>query len=93
MPLGGYTKFSGLPSISASPFVCATLSGLQRNIAKPKVRKEPVTADMLSALVGSLGVSPSLSDVRLAACSLLSFAAFLRYDEISKLRCCDVTFS
>ena len=49
--------------------------------------------DMLSALVGSLGVSPSLSDVRLAACSLLSFAAFLRYDEISKLRCCDVTFS
>ena len=84
---------SGLPSISASPFVHVTLAGLQRNLAKPKVRKEPVTADMLLALVGSLGVSPSLSDVRLAACLLLSFAAFLRYDEISKLRCCDVTFS
>ena len=52
-----------------------------------------MTADMLSALVGSVGVSPSLSDVQLAACSLLSFAASLRYYEISKLRCCDVTFS
>ena len=91
--VGWIHQISGLPSISASPFVRATLAGLQRNLAKPKVRKEPVTADMLSALVGSLGVSPSLSDVRLAACSLLSFAAFLRYNEISKLRCCDVTFS
>ena len=91
--VGWVHQISGLPSISASPFVRATLLGLQRNLAKPKVRKEPVTADMLSPLVGSLGVFPSLSDIRLAACSLLSFAALLRYDEISKLRCCDVTFS
>ena len=91
--VGWVHQIFGLPSISASPFVRATLAGLQRNLAKPKVRKEPVTADMLSALVGNLGVSPSLSDVRLAACSLLSFAAFLCYDEICKLRCCDVTFS
>ena len=48
---------------------------------------------MLSALVGSLVTSTSLSDVLLVACSLLSFPAVLRYDDISKLRCCDVTFS
>ena len=45
---------------------------------------------MLATLVESLAESPSLSDVRLAASCLLSFAAFLRFDELAKLRCCDV---
>ena len=71
----------------------ATLAGLQREFTKPRVKKEPITATMLTALVSSLGPVPSLGDVRLVAISLLAFAAFLRYDEISKLRCCDITFS
>ena len=86
-------QLSGLPAVTESPFVRATLSGLQRRLAKPKVKKEPVTADMLLALVESLGQSPSLSDVRLATSALLSFAAFLRYDEVAALRCCDIKFS
>lgn len=56
------------------------------------MRKEPVTTDMLSALVSSLSANPSLSDVRLVAACLLAFSAFLR-DELAKLRCCDVTFT
>lgn len=49
---------------------------------------------MLSAFIHSLGSSsPSLSDVRLVASSLLSFAVFLCYDERAKLQCCDITFS
>ena len=86
-------QISGLPPISESPFVRATLSGLQRKLSKPKVRKEPVTVDILSALVGSFGQSPTLTDIRLGAIALLSFAAFLRYDEVAKLRCCDITFT
>jgi integrase len=66
------------------------MEGLKRKLAKPKVKKEPVTIDMLSAMVGSLSSSPSLSEIRLLA---ISYAAFLRYDEISSLRCCDITFS
>ena len=86
-------QISGLPPIAESPFVRATLSGLQRKLAKPKIKKEPVTTAMLVALVESLGQSPTLSDVRLAAAALLSFAAFLRYDEIAKLQCCDIAFA
>ena len=86
-------QLAGQPTISASGFVRATLAGLQRKLAKPKVRKEPVTADMLSTLVESLGASPTLTDVRLAAGALLSFAAFLRYDELAGLRCCDIRFT
>ena len=76
-------QIAGLPSIAESPFVHATLSGLQRKLAKPKVRKEPITADMLSAIVGSFGPDPTLTDIRLGAMALLSFAAFLRYDEVA----------
>ena len=65
------------------------LAGLKR---KPKV-KEPVTVEMLTALVQSLGTSPSLSKLRMAATCLLAFATFLHNDEIAKLRCCDITFS
>ena len=49
--------------------------------------------DMLSALVRSLKVPPSLSELCLAASCLLPFSAFLRYDKLAKLRCCDITFS
>ena len=35
---------------------------------------------------------PSSSELRLAASCLLAFAAFLHYDELEKLRCCDIVF-
>ena len=73
--------------------MCATIGGLQRKLAKPKVKKEPVTTDMLSAVIESLGRQPSLSDVRLATGMLLGFAVFLRFDEMAKLRCEDVIFT
>ena len=86
-------QLAGIPPISESPFVQVTLSGLQHILAKPKVRKEPITASMLSSLVTSLGSSPKLSEVRLAAIALLGFSAFLRYNELAMLRCCDIKFS
>ena len=86
-------QLAGQPTISTSAFVRVTLAGLQRKLAKPKVKKEPVTAEMLSTLVDSLSDSPTLTDVRLTAGALLSFAAFLRYDELAGLRCCDVQFT
>lgn len=79
--------------VSSSPFIRATLAGLQRQLARPKVRKEPVTVEMLSSMVGSLGPMPKLSDIRLVAGALLTFAAFLRFDELAKLRCCDIAFT
>ena len=86
-------QLAGYPPVSECSFVRVVLDGLQCQLAKPKTRKEPVSSDMIAALVRSLGGSPTLSDVRLVAACLLAFAAFLRYDELAKLRCCDVTFN
>ena len=85
-------QLAGYPFVSGAPIVAVTLDGLQHHLAKPKVRKEPVSGDMITALVESLGSNPTLSDLRLVAACLLAFA-FLHYDELSKLRCCDITFN
>ena len=68
-------QLAGMPPISAAPFVRAVLAGLQRQLAKPKQKKEPVTIDMLSAWVKGSG--SSLTDTRLCAMALLAFAGFL----------------
>lgn len=86
-------QLAGHQPVSSSPFIRATLAGLQRQLARPKVRKEPVTVEMLSSMVESLGPAPKLSDIRLVAGALLAFAAFLRFDELAKLRCCDITLT
>ena len=80
---------AGLPSPTASPFVCATREGLQRSLAKPTVKKAPVTAEMLGAIARNAELSQSLADLRLATACLLAFAAFLRFDELINLRPCD----
>lgn len=76
---------SGLEPIAQSPLVQATVASLQRTLAQPKTNKEPVTMDMLAALVERMGQSLSLSEVRLAANCLLAFAAFLHFDEQARL--------
>ena len=91
--IGWVNQLSGREPIAQSPLVQATLAGVKRNLAKPKIKKEPVTVDMLAALVQSLGVPPSLAELRLAASCFLAFSAFLRYDELARLRCCDISFS
>ena len=67
----------------------AVLEGLRRRLARPVTKKEPVTVDDLKKIVESSNLA-SLSDVRTATICLLSFAAFLRYDEMAELRCSDV---
>ncbi|KAL5517065.1 hypothetical protein EMCRGX_G002533 [Ephydatia muelleri] len=68
------------------------LSHSRRLLAQPKVRKEPVTAEMLKAMVVAAGPEPSLSEVRLLAICLVGFAGFMRCEELLKLECADVKF-
>ena len=70
--------------ISNEVFIKAVVDGFQRRYAKPKKRKEPITPE------GTMGSSPTLSEVRVVMICLLAYAAFLRFDEVAKLRCCDV---
>ena len=84
-------EVAGLESVGSMAIVQAILSGLRRVLAKPKTRKEPITADMLKAMVESVGSDPSLTEVRLLAMCLIEFAGFLRCDELIMLKCSDIT--
>lgn len=84
-------QVAGHPRVSQSPIVKATVAGLQRQLAKPKTKKEPVTVEMLQKMAETMGSPPSLMESRLLTMSLLAFSAFLRCDELVKLRCCDIT--
>ena len=83
-------RTAGVTPISAHPFVKATQEGLQRILAKPIVKKEPMTVEMLEAIVKDAERSSRLSDLRLATACLLGFSGFLRFDELIELRPCDI---
>ena len=71
--VGWVHQLAGFPPVADSSFVRMV------RLAKPKVRKEPITKDMITTFVGSLGPAPTLTDVRLVAACLLAFSGFLRY--------------
>ncbi len=85
---------AGLPSPTDNPLVQALVAGAHRLVAKPAVKKEPVTVEMLRKLVHRFaGPAATLSDIHTVSICLLGFSAFLRFDELSQVRASDLVFS
>jgi len=82
---------AGLLSPTQSPFLRSTLEGMQRVLARPTVRKDPVTSAMLVEIVKDARESNTLSDLRLALACLLAYAGFLRFNELVNIRPCDIS--
>ena len=81
---------AGLISPMSDPFVRTTLDGLWRSLAKPVVKKEPVTVEMLEAIVADAHQSGTLMELRLATACVLGFAGFLRFNELVNLKPCNI---
>ena len=62
-------------------------------LAKPTVKKEPVTVDILEAIVKDADKSGSLMDLWLTTACLLAFSGFLRFSEVICLRSSDFEIS
>ena len=62
---------AGLQPLGGLLLVQTTLERLKSTLARPKVRKEPIAADMLKAMVEAAGPDPSLTEIRLLAVCLL----------------------
>lgn len=71
-------------------FIKNLLETAKRCCSKPTVKKEPVTSEMLIQLCNNHLNDNDLLVVRDLCMIVLSFAGFLRYDELSNLRCNDV---
>ena len=69
--------------------------GLKRTLAKPRTRKEPITPDILIQLEKLYGTDRSihnLMNIRTLAMAQLSFAGFLRFNELAAIKMADLTF-
>ena len=68
--------------------------GHKRVTAAPTLRKEPITADILLKLLGSHGHSnATLADLRTLFISFISYAGFLRFDDLIKITRKDCSIS
>ncbi|XP_072028447.1 LOW QUALITY PROTEIN: integrase/recombinase xerD homolog [Amphiura filiformis] len=72
------------------------LNGLKRLSQKPvpekRAKKEPITPEMLHAIVGKNCSPDSLAGCELCAMLLISYAGFLRHSELAELRVCDIQY-
>ena len=75
-------RLAGVDPVSQNQLIRSINEGFQRALARPKVRKEPVTPEILQTIVAAMSSPPSLSDVRLGSICLLAYAAFLWIDEL-----------
>ena len=75
------------------PLVQQTLAGAKCLLSKATDKKEPITASILQKLVNTFGgENAPLADVRTLAICLISFAGFLRCNELAKLKESDLAF-
>ena len=70
-----YFKLYGFPDPCQDPLVKNILEVGARVSAKPVVKKEPITPEMISSIFSSL---------RMAALFITAYCAFLRFDELAK---------
>lgn len=72
---------SDYAKISVHCMVKSMMSSCQRVLAKPKCRKEPITAAILQLLAVRLKDKSSVTDLRTLALCLIGFAGFFRFNE------------
>ena len=76
-------QLAGFSKISSHSLVDSTVSASQRILGRPKVKKDPITPEMLNAFVESKikDKSASLSDLRSVALCLIGYNGFFCFSE------------
>ena len=78
---------------TSHPLVKQVLEGAKRILAHKVNKKEPITPEILKSLVDKYATEQAtLADIRTLTICLLGFAGFFRYNELAKIRECDVYF-
>ena len=78
-------KILGLPNPCSSPIVQGLKEAAKRLLSRPVRKKEPLTPRDLRKLYKNVKDS-SLIDLRTLTAVTISYAGFLRYDEVSRIR-------
>lgn len=83
-------NLNGFIDPTNNSFVISLLESVKRINGKPVNKKDPVNNDMIIELCSIYKHSTDILVVRDLTMILLSYAGFLRFDEISKIKCKDI---
>ena len=88
---------SGFNSPTDNPLVKLALEGSKRLIAArnpvaKQNRKEPITSDLLKAIVDEYRTTENLMDIRFVLMTVLGFCGFLRISEMLEIQIKDISF-
>ena len=78
------------PTPTEAAAVKLQLQGLQRQLAKPVQKKKLITVEILASIVEDAEQSGSLADLHLATACLISYAGFLRFDELIQIKAFEI---
>ena len=86
--LSWVNQVASVEDTTSHPLVQQVLSGAKRKLAHKTTKKEPITPEILSALVDKFGnEQASLSDVRTLTMCLVGYAGFFRALQTEGIRC------
>lgn len=85
-------SLQGLSDPTDNSFVHNLLESSKRQPRKPRVKKDHIDSESLIELCTKYSDSTDLTVIRDLTMITLCFSGFLRYDEVSSLRCRDIIF-
>ena len=86
-------RTAGLPDPTQSELPKMIREAWSRVLGQGDNKKLPVSSQVVAKIVNSYAQRfECISDLRLAAMCVVAFAGFLRFDELSRIRFCDVIF-
>lgn len=86
-------QINGLPDPTENTFAKNILEAAKRTIKSPCVKKDPVTSQLIIELCDRLSDSQDLCTVRNLCMITLGYSGFLRYNELSNIRCANLSFA
>ena len=86
-------NINGFSDPTENVIVKNLLEAAKRIASKPKQKKDIVSSEMLQTLCSSYTCCDDVIQLRDLCMITLAFAGFLRFNELSNLRCNDITFN
>ena len=84
-------RMNGLVDPTDNSFVKNILESAKKTVKPPCRKKDPVTSDIIIELCGRLLESQDLCTVRNLCMITLAYSGFLRFNELSNIRCKDLS--
>ena len=86
-------KLANSPDPCESDLVRSVVEASKRNLNRPVQKKEPIDANSIKALFNKYSAPRTFKDLRLLSICAISYAGFLRYNELCSIKASHLSFN